>query len=97
MEENATRTPIPYAIPPGIDREQNISGYNNALQNEQSMSLQVCETKDGDARAVFKTTNLDLRNYKRLKLFTHAENFPGDKGSLFPIKDNDLTVFMRIG
>ncbi|HQV77890.1 MAG TPA: cell surface protein SprA [Chitinophagales bacterium] len=97
VEENATRTPIPYAIPPGINREQNISGYNNALQNEQAMSLQVCELNDGDARAVFKTTNMDLRNYKRMKLFTHAENFPGDKGSLYPIKDNDLTVFMRIG
>ena len=97
VEENASRSPIPYAIPPGILREQNISGYNNALQNEQSMSLQVCELQDGDARAVFKTTNLDLRNYKRIKLFTHAENFPGDRGSAFPIKDNDINVFMRIG
>jgi cell surface protein SprA len=97
VEENSLRSPIPYAIPPGIVREQNISGYNNALQNEQAMSLQVCELQDGDARAVFKTTNLDLRNYKRLKLFTHAENFPKDKGSLFPIKDNDIHAFIRIG
>lgn len=97
VEENASRSPIPYAIPPGIIREQNISGYNNALQNEQAMSLQVCELQDGDARAVFKTTNLDLRNYKRIKLFSHAENFPGDRGSSFPIKDNDISLFMRIG
>jgi cell surface protein SprA len=97
VEENSSRSPIPYATPPGIIREQNISGYNNALQNEQAMSLQVCELKDGDARAVFRVTNLDLRNYKRIKLFTHAENFPGDRGSLFPIKDNDVTAFIRIG
>jgi cell surface protein SprA len=97
VEENTQRKPIPYAIPPGINREQNISGYNNALQNEQAMSLQVCELEDGDARAVFKITNLDLRNYKRLKLFTHAENFPGDRGSMFPIKDNDIHAFIRIG
>lgn len=97
VEENSQRSPIPYAIPPGIVREQNISGYNNALQNEQAMSLQVCELQDGDARAVFKTTNLDLRNYKRLKLFTHAENFVGDKGALYPIKDNDIHAFIRIG
>jgi cell surface protein SprA len=97
VEENSSRSPIPYAIPPGINREQNISGYNNALQNEQSMSLQVCELKDGDARAVYRVTNLDLRNYKRIKLFTHAENFPGDKGSSFPIKDNDVSAFIRIG
>ncbi|HQD12930.1 MAG TPA: cell surface protein SprA, partial [Chitinophagales bacterium] len=73
VEENSTRKPIPYATPPGIIREQNISGYNNALQNEQAMSLQVCELNDGDARAVFKVTNIDLRNYKRIKMFTHAE------------------------
>jgi cell surface protein SprA len=97
VEENSTRSPIPYTIPPGIIREQNISGYNNALQNEQAMSLQVCELQDGDARAVFKVTNLDLRNYKRIKLFTHAENFPGSRGGLFPIKDNDIHAFMRIG
>jgi cell surface protein SprA len=97
VEENTSRAPIPYAIPPGISREQNISGYNNTLQNEQAMSIQVCELKDGDARAVFKTTNLDLRNYKRIKLFTHAENYVGDKGSAFPIKDNDVHAFMRIG
>ena len=97
VEENSTRSPIPYAIPPGIIREQNISGYNNALQNEQAMSLQVCALEDGDARAVFKTMNLDLRNYKRLKMFLHAENFPGDQGTLYPIKDNDVRAFIRIG
>ncbi len=97
VEENSSRLPIPYAIPPGINREQNISGYNNALQNEQAMSLQVCELQDGDARAVFKVTNLDLRNYKRIKLFTHAENYPGNRGGLFPIKDNDIHAFIRIG
>jgi len=97
VEENGQRKPIPYAIPPGINRELNISGYNNALQNEQSMSLQVCELQDGDARAVFKTTNLDLRNYKRIKLFTHAENYPGDRGGMHPIKDNDIHAFIRIG
>lgn len=47
VEENSSRLPIPYAIPSGITREQNISGYNNALQNEQAMSLQVCELLDG--------------------------------------------------
>ena len=60
-------------------------------------SLQVCELRDGDARAVFKVANIDLRNYKRLKLFTHAENFPGDRGSSFPIKDDDMHAFIRIG
>ena len=97
VEDNSSRIPIPYAVPPGINREDNVSGYNNALQNEQAMSLQVCELKDGDARAVFKTTDLDLRNYKRLKMFIHAEDYQGGAGSSFPIKNNDIHAFLRIG
>lgn len=99
VEENTTRVPIQYALPPGIVREQNVSGTsnNNVLINEQSMSLQVCRLEDGDARAVYKVTDLDLRNYKRIKMFAHAENFVGGEGDNFPIKDNDISLFMRIG
>lgn len=99
VEENTTRVPIPYALPPGIVREQNISATsnNNVLINEQSLSLQVCRLEDGDARAIYKVTDLDLRNYKRIKMFAHAENFVGGDGDLYPIRDNDITLFMRIG
>src|SRR5690606_30190607 len=47
IEENSNRYPIPYAIPPGVDREQTINGYYNALQNEQSLRMQVCDLQDG--------------------------------------------------
>jgi cell surface protein SprA len=99
VEENTTRNPIPYALPPGITREQNISGTsnNNVLINEQSLSMQVCKLEDGDARAIYKVTDLDLRNYKRIKMFAHAENFVGGEGDSYPIKDNDISLFMRIG
>jgi cell surface protein SprA len=97
VEENTGRFPIPYAIPPGIEREQNISGYNNTFQNEQSLSLQVCELADGDARAMYKITDLDLRNFKRLRMFTHAENLNTNRGMMLPINDNDISVFIRLG
>jgi len=97
VEENSGRTPIPYAIPPGIVREETINGYTNAFQNEQSLSIKVCELGDGDARAIYKISDLDLRNFKRLKLFTHAENLNTERGSFLPINDNDVSVFMRIG
>ncbi|MCB9034768.1 MAG: cell surface protein SprA [Chitinophagales bacterium] len=97
VEENSSRSPIPYAVPPGINREQNVNGVNNALQNEQSLALQICKLNDGDARAIYKVSDLDLRNYKRIKLFTHVENFVGGEGSAYPVNDNDLSVFIRIG
>lgn len=97
IEENSKRYPIPYAIPPGISREQTINGYYNALQNEQALRIQVCELKDGEARAVYKISNLDLRLFKRLKMFIHAEPLYTDRGQLMPLNDGDLTAFIRIG
>ncbi|MBX7224926.1 MAG: cell surface protein SprA [Chitinophagales bacterium] len=97
VENNAGRKPIPYAIPPGISREQSINGYFNAFQNEQALSMQVCELQDGDAKAAYKLTNLDLRNFKTLKMFAHAESLTSDDGIQNPIKDNDVNLFFRIG
>lgn len=97
IEENSSRIPIPYAIPPGIRREQTINGYFNALQNEQALRIQVCDLQDGDARAAFKVTNLDLRLFKRLKMFIHAEPLINNRGITQPLKDNDVTAFIRLG
>lgn len=89
VEENSTRQPIPYRVPPDIQRELEYS-FNQALeQNEQSLSLGVCNLKDGDARAAYKTTNFDVRQYKRLQMFVHAE---GDD-----LEDNEAFLFMRLG
>ena len=59
IEQNSTRTPIPYVIPPGVERQQQLSTNNvNLLMNEQSMSLQICDLQSGDARGVYKNVNL---------------------------------------
>lgn len=97
IEENSKRFPIPYAIPPGIKREQTINGYYNALQNEQALKVQVCDLEDGDAKAVYKISNVDIRLFKRLKMFIHAEQLFTDRGQMMPLDDNDLTAFIRIG
>jgi cell surface protein SprA len=94
IEENSGKQPVNYVIPCGIERVQFLSNNNvNLLQNEQAMSLQVRNLFGGDAKAVFKTLNLDLRQYGQLSMFIHAESIPG-----FPTLDNDdLYAVIRIG
>lgn len=81
----------PYVVPPGFIRDQDVTQQQfNIKFNEQSISLGVTNLRDGDSRAVFKNTRVDMLNYKRLRLFIHAEN------------DNDTEkevggAFIRIG
>ncbi|MBS1599575.1 MAG: cell surface protein SprA [Bacteroidetes bacterium] len=96
IEQNSTRTPIPYVIPPGIQRQQQLSTNNiNILLNEQAMSLQICNLPLGESRGVFKNTNLDLRRYGKMDMFIHAEAAGplGDGG----LDDGDLYAIVRIG
>lgn len=94
IEENGNRTPIPYVLPPGLQQETTLAGNSSQLRrlNEQSLVLRVCGLKDGDSRAAFKNTQFDIRRYKRMEMFVHAEQW-GD----IPLNDGDLTVFMRLG
>lgn len=72
IEENALNQP-PYVLPPGIDR-QVLSGNAGAQrQNEASLYMKVTDLKS-EARGVFKNTTLDMRRYKKLKLFVHAHD-----------------------
>ncbi len=94
LEENSSRQPVNYLIPPGIERVQQLSNNGvNLLQNEQSMSMQIRDLFTGDARAVFKTLNLDMRQYGKLSMFVHAESVNGQR----PLKDGDANVVIRIG
>jgi len=93
IEENGSKQPIPYVIPPGIERETNWGSTNMQKLNEQSMSFKVCGLVDGDARAAYKTTEFDFRQFKRLKMFVHAEQSIRTQN----LKPGDLTILMRIG
>ncbi|MEY4875286.1 MAG: cell surface protein SprA [Bacteroidota bacterium] len=93
LEENASKQPVGYILPPGIERTNVLTTQANVLANEQSISLQVCGLKDGDARAVYKTLNLDMRTFKEVKFFIHAESTVGQTA----LKDNDLYGFIRFG
>jgi cell surface protein SprA len=78
VEENDQRQPIVYRIPPGIERQQQLSNNNVALfLNEQSVSMQVCGLPQYESRGIFKTMNIDMRQYARLSMFIHAEDVQG--------------------
>lgn len=93
LEENQSKTPVNYAIPPGIARQNDYNSINQRQLNEQSLSLTVCGLKDGDSRATYKNLALDVRSYGKIEMFVHAEA----KDDETQLKDNDLTVFVRIG
>lgn len=93
IEESDQRSPIPYVIPPGILREVDPSQQYQRQLNEQSMTLEVCGLKDGDARAATKTVDVNLLKYKNLEMFIHGEMTKPTE----PIKDKDVVVFVRLG
>jgi cell surface protein SprA len=94
IEENGSRSPVPYVIPPGVARQQTTAPNAGPLQlNEQSLSLKVCALQDGDARGVFKEVNVDMRQLSFLRLFLHAESMDGQP----PVNNADVDAFIRIG
>jgi cell surface protein SprA len=92
IEENGEKTPVNYVLPPQIRREVDVTTTNLQQLNEQSLQMRVCNLEDGEARAVYKNTNLDVRAYKRIKMEVHAESMNGNQ---WP--DNQITAFVRLG
>jgi cell surface protein SprA len=95
IEENDRRTPLPYRTPKEIERVQALSNNGvNLLQNEQSMSLQLCNLSQNDARGVIQTfANRDLRQFRKLSMYIHAE----DAKKTETLEDADLSAIVRIG
>jgi cell surface protein SprA len=107
IQENGDRSPISYVSPPGVVREELINGNSIIQQNEQSLSLRTCDLQpgapdpigtgdsSGDARAVFKNVSVDMRQFKRLKMFLHAESLADVTA---PVLQNDEMIgFIRFG
>ncbi|MDH3321633.1 MAG: cell surface protein SprA, partial [Flavobacteriaceae bacterium] len=93
IEENEDRQPIPYVLPPGIKRERLQGSTTIQQQNEQSLSTKVTDLEPGDTRAVFKNTTFDIRMFKNLKMFLHAESVLGN----IEVKDDELLAIIKLG
>ena len=104
IEENGQRNPIPYVMPPGVQREQINNNNTIVNQNEQSLALRVYGNgdtpdqeglQDGDSRAAFKNVSVDMRQYNKLKMFLHAESLAALGTN--DLKDGEMVGFIRFG
>ena len=94
LEENGEKIPVNYVLPPGIKREQDPSQPQLVEANEQALSLVVKNMSTGEAKAVYKNSTLDLRQYKRIQMFAHANALEQNTTRL---QDGELSVFIRLG
>ena len=94
IEENGSRQPVPYNLPPNIERESWYSTSSSYTElNEQALELDIQDLNAGDARAIYRNAQYDLRYYGKLKMFVHAEKkFETDR-----LYDGDLSLFVRLG
>ena len=90
IEENGSRTPIPYVLPPGIIQERNLQDVRGTTRvNEQSLLLNVCNFKKNDEVKAYKISGFDFRSYKKVEMFIHAE---GEN-----VNKDEMTAFIRFG
>ncbi len=94
IEENNDKSPVNYVLPPGIQRGQDPTQPQLVENNEQALSMTVNTLGSGEAKAVYKNTSLDLRQYKRIQMFAHANAFEQNTTNLV---DDQLSVFVRLG
>ncbi len=81
-----------YVLPPGVELEQLNNNNNIVRQNEQSLVVEVCDLESTDSRGVYKNINVDMRQYKKLRMFMHAEAIENNV-----LSDGDLVGFIRMG
>jgi cell surface protein SprA len=95
IEENGKRPVFNYVLPPGVVRQEAIGAYTqNARQNEQSLSMRICNLPANKAKSIFKLVQMDMRMYDRLRMFVHAEDLKA--GNARP-QQRKSSVFMRVG
>ncbi len=90
IEQNASKLPFNYIVPPGIVREQFFSNqFTDVPQNEASLLIRTDNLSQKCELSVYKIIDLDIRRYKNLKMFVHGEAIKAyDKKNVY--------VFMRL-
>ena len=94
IEENSDKVPVNYVLPPGINRGQDPTQPQLTEENEQALDIVVNNLSTGESKAVYKNTTLDVRQYKRMQMFIHANALEQNTTNL---ADNQLALFVRLG
>ncbi len=94
IEENSDKVPVNYVLPPGITRMPDPTQPQLVESNEQALDMVLTNLAPGESKAVYKNSTLDIRQYKRLQMFVHANAFEQNTTSL---GDDQLAVFIRLG
>lgn len=82
-----------YIQPPGIERERLQGSTTVQLQNEQSVTLKVNNLEPEEIRAIYKNISVDLRRFKRLKMFMHLQDNQGE----INLNTGDFAAIIRLG
>ena len=94
IEENSDKSPVNYVLPPGIKRGQDPTQPQLVESNEAALQINVDNLSSGESKCVYKNSTLDLRQYKRLQMFVHAN---ANEQNVTSLQDDQLAVFIRLG
>ena len=94
IEENNDKQPVNYVLPPGITRITDPSQSQLVEANEQAMCMVARNLGGSEAKAVYKNCNYDMRQYKHLQMYVHANALAEN---VTETKDGDCSVFIRLG
>ena len=94
IEENNDKEPVNYVLPPGVSRVTDPSQTQLVESNEQALSIIVKNLMPGDAKAVYKNCNYDMRQYKHLQMFVHANAL---QQNITDLQNGETSVFLRLG
>lgn len=90
IEQNGDK----YELPPGIQREL-LQGTNRIQrQNEQSVTLKVTDLPADSIRTIYKNISIDMRRYKKMRMFLHAEDPVANPGQG---QDAGAVAIIRLG
>ena len=94
IEENNDKQPVNYVLPPGITRITDPSQAQLVEANEQSMCMVARNLGGNESKAVYKNCNYDMRQYKHLQMYVHANALAEN---VTETVDGECSVFIRLG
>ena len=94
IEENNDKQPVNYVLPPGITRITDPSQAQLVEANEQAMCMVARNLGGNESKAVYKNCNYDMRQYKHLQMYVHANALAEN---VTATTDGECSIFIRLG